>query len=87
MCCLTVDLISTPQRSTMSEDQMLVSDLPDVEDVTEESMFNTADIVVFVLFVVGLIVFFFYKKYQESTTVTIKPISLQLVLKNLSHCS
>jgi len=59
----------------MSEDQIM--DLPDVEDAGEEGMFNTADIVVFVLFVVGLIVFFFYKKYQESTTVTIKPISLQ----------
>ena len=59
----------------MSEDQII--DLPDVEDAGEEGMFNTADIVVFVLFVVGLIVFFFYKKYQESTTVTIKPISLQ----------
>ena len=61
----------------MSEDQVLDSDLPGVEDAGEESMFNTADIVVFVLFVVGLVVFFFYKKYQESTTVTIKPISLQ----------
>lgn len=68
----------------MSEDP--VSDLPGVEDVGEESMFNTADIVVFVLFVVGLVVFFFYKKYQESTTVTIKPISLQLVLRTLTVC-
>ena len=69
----------------MSEDQILESDLPDVDDAVEEGMFNTADIVVFVLFVVGLLVFFFYKKYQESTTVTIKPISLQWVL--LLACS
>ena len=43
--------------SDMSEDQIM--DLPDVEDAGEEGMFNTADIVVFVLFVVVLIVFFF----------------------------
>ena len=48
--------------------------------VEEEGMFNTADIVVFFTFVVGLLVFFIYKKFEESSTVTIKPISLQLVL-------
>ena len=39
-------------------------------------MFNVADIVVFVLFVLGLVGFYLYKKYQESNIVQIKPISL-----------
>lgn len=62
----------------MSEDQLAdMSDLPDVENPEEEGMFNMADVIVFGLFVLGLAAFYFYKKYQESTAVTIKPISLQ----------
>eukprot|EP00116_Pleurobrachia_bachei_P002205 sb/3462467/ len=66
----------------MSEEQQPMSDLPssDVDPSlvvdAEEGMFNVADIVVFVLFVLGLVGFYLYKKYQESNIVKIKPISL-----------
>ena len=60
----------------MSED--MVRDLP-VEEAPQVvgGVFNMADIVVFVIFVGSLLVFYIYKKYQESQTITIKPVSLQ----------
>ena len=61
--------------SRMSEEQVVAAP-SDVDALPEEGMFNVADIVVFVLFVLGLVGFYLYKKYQESNVVQIKPISL-----------
>ena len=56
-----------------------LKDLPVVE-APKTAYFNTADVVVSVLFVLGLAGFYLYKKYQESNRFTIQPISLQYVL-------
>ena len=53
----------------------VVDQLPSLED--EETMFNMADIAVFVLFVGGILAFYLYKTWEENNKVSIKPISLQ----------
>lgn len=55
----------------------VVDQLPSLED--EETMFNMADIAVFVLFVGGIIAFYLYKTWEENNKVSIKPISLQQI--------